>query len=207
MLNMEHNILFPENSLPGEVVQGSVIKTIPQNTEILREGQYVKVIPVVYKGLIKVYKNYEDRELLLYYIKQGESCIMSLSSVINDDPSRVYAITEEETNVLLLPVDKILSWLKKYPELNLLFYKQYSVRYDDLLNTISKVLFEKMDKRLLGYLKEKVGLLNQNPVKISHREIANDLGTVREVISRIMKKLESEGKVIQLSHSIKVMDV
>lgn len=202
-----HKILFLEKEMPAEVLENSGIKEIPKGTEILREGQYVKVIPVVIEGLIKVFNIYEERELLLYYIQTGESCIMSFSSVINDEPSRVYAVTDEDTRMLLMPVDKVLSWVRKYPELDRLFYKQYSVRYADLLNTISQVLFEKMDTRLLNYLKEKVELLKQNPLKISHREIANDLGTVREVISRVIKKLETDGKVKQLPHSIKITGV
>ena len=202
-----HKILFLEKEMPAEVLENSGIKEIPKGTEILREGQYVKVIPVVIEGLIKVFNIYEERDLLLYYIQPGESCIMSFSSVINDEPSRVYAVTEEDTRMLLMPVDKVLSWVRKYPELDRLFYKQYSVRYADLLNTISQVLFEKMDTRLLNYLKEKVELLKQNPLKISHREIANDLGTVREVISRVIKKLETDGKVKQLPHSIKITGV
>jgi len=195
--------LVPE--LLSEILQFSKIVEIADRTEILREGQYVKVIPIVMEGLIKVYTRNLEKELLLYYIKPEESCIMSFSSGLKNEPSRIFAITEGKTKVLLLPVDKVMSWSGKYAEFNALFFQQYNLRYSDLLETINHVLFHKLDKRLLDYLIEKSKLLGQNPVKISHTQIAGELGTAREVISRLVKKLEHEGMLKQLSNSIKII--
>lgn len=177
---------------------------VPQDTEVMKEGQYIKSIPIVTKGLIKVYSRHEDKELLLYYIKPNESCIMTFDASLNNSPSKVFATTEEDSTVLLMPVDKVFSWLKKFPEMNHLFFKQYNIRYGELIEMINQVLFEKMDKRLLDYLKSKVKIKKQNPLKISHRQIANDLGTAREVVTRALKKLEAEDKVSQDSGSIKI---
>ncbi len=157
-------------------------------TEILREGQFVKVIPIVLNGLIRVYTRRKERDLLLYYIRPNESCIMSFAASLKNEPSKVFALTEEDTTALLLPVDKVSSWIKQYPNLNDLFYQQYNLRYSELLDTIHHVLFEKMDTRLYDYLKEKVNLTNKNPLKISHRQIASELGTARKIISRVIKK-------------------
>jgi CRP/FNR family transcriptional regulator, anaerobic regulatory protein len=186
------------------IEKASSIQEIPAHTEILRQGQYVKVIPIVLEGLVRVFTRRDDKELLLYYIEPTESCIMSFSVGLKNEPSVVYAETEEDTTAILIPVDKVIAWTKQYPEINILFFHLYNLRYSDLLETIKHVLFDKMDKRLFDYLVEKVRVTKQNPVKISHRQIAGDLGTAREVVTRIMKKLEADGKVVQHTNSIEV---
>ena len=182
----------------------SQVMEIPKGTEILREGQYVKVIPIVLEGLVKVFSNFNEKDLLLYYIQPKESCVMSFASSLKNDPSKVYAITEEDSKILLMPVDKVIKWIDQFPSINQLFYQQYNLRYSELLETINHVLFNKMDKRLYNFLLEKKKVTQQNPVKISHRQIANELGTAREVVSRVMKKLENEGKIKQHSQSIEI---
>ncbi|MDC8005528.1 Crp/Fnr family transcriptional regulator [Aureisphaera galaxeae] len=191
--------------LVSEIEAKALVKEIPKNTEILREGQYVKVIPIVIEGLVKVFTRHEDRELLLYYIRPNESCIMSFAASLKNDPSKVFAITEEDTSALLLPVDKVSDWIKQFPDINTLFFQQYNLRYSELLETIHHVLFDRMDKRLLSYLQEKVSLTHQNPLRLSHKQIAQELGTAREVISRTMKKLEREQLVKQHSNSIELL--
>ena len=202
-INKALSYLNPE--LVSEITKAAITKEIPIDTEILKEGQFVKVIPIVLNGLIKVFTRHKDRDLLLYYIRPNESCIMSFAASLKNEPSKVFALTEEDTTALLLPVDKVSTWIKQYPNLNDLFYQQYNLRYSELLDTIHHVLFEKMDTRLYDYLKEKVNLTNKNPIKISHRQIASELGTAREVISRVMKKLELEEKVKQHSNAIEIL--
>lgn len=191
--------LFPQfpAALLAEINQNSILKTLPEETEILREGQYIKVIPIVISGLIKVFTRYEDKELLLYYIKPNESCIMSFSASLKNQPSKIYAITEENTTALLLPVEKLIEWTRHFPDINVVFFQQFNLRYSELLDTINHLLFDQLDKRLSDYLIKKAELTGSNPMKISHRQIASELGTAREVISRVMKKLENEGKVKQ----------
>ncbi len=196
---------FLNHDLISEILEASEIKDITSDSEILREGQYVKVIPIVIEGLIKVFSNFDDKELLLYYIKPGESCIMSFAASLNNERSKVFAVAEKNTKVLLLPIEKVPFWINKFPSLNSLFYQQYNLRYSELLDTISHVLFDKMDKRLYDYLQKKTLLVKRNLIKISHRQIASELGTAREVVSRIMKKLENEGKVKQYSNSIEIL--
>ena len=191
--------------LQREIEAHGMVKEIPRGTEILREGQYVKVIPLLMEGLIKVFSRRDDKELLLYYIKPEESCIMSFAAGIKNEPSMIYAVTEEDTTVLLLPADKVRQWIRHYPDINSLFFQQYNLRYTDLLSTIHQLLFDRMDKRVLDYLINKVRLTGRNPVKISHREIAADLGTVREVVTRLLKKLEAEGAIHQEANTIEVL--
>jgi CRP/FNR family transcriptional regulator len=199
--------LFPHLSddLIDEIVSVSIFKEIPSGSMILRAGQYVKVIPIVTEGLIKVFSRHEDKDLLLYYIQPNESCIMSFSASPKNEPSRVYAITEEDTSAILLPVEKIDQWIRQFPDFNSIFFQLYNLRYSELLETISDLLFNKMDQRLYDYLKKKHQLTGKNPLKMSHRQIANDMGTAREVISRVMKRLEGEGKVRQHTSSIEII--
>lgn len=188
-----------------DITQHSSIEDIPGNTEILREGQYIKVIPVVLDGLVKVFTRHEDKELLLYYIQPRQSCIMSFSSSMHNEPSKIFAITEENSKVLLLPVSKISGWSQQYTDMNQLFFQQYNLRYVELLHTIQHLLFDKMDKRVYDYLLEKSRMTQRNPLKLTHRKIADELGTAREVISRIMKKLEHEKKITQDNGVIKIL--
>ena len=191
--------------LLSEIKDRAIEKTVPENTVILKEGQYIKVIPLVLEGLLKVYTQYQEKELLLYYIQPNESCVMSFSSGLKNESSKIFAMTEEETHMLLLPVDDVMRWTKNFPDFNSLFFSQFNLRYSDLLETINQLLFDKMDKRLLDYLQQKVKMTQKNPLKISHRQIAAELGTAREVISRVMKKLETDGRVRQIGNSVEVI--
>lgn len=199
--------IFPNLSqqLANEIMSKSSVVDVPENIEVMREGQYVKAVPIVTEGLVRVYTRNEDKELLLYYIQRGESCIMSFDACLKNVPSKVYASTEKNSSVLLMPTEYVFRWMKEYPEFNSLFFLQYNLRYTELLNMINQLLFEKMDVRILDYLKAKLKINGKNPIKISHRQIANDLGTAREVVSRVVKKLEHEGKVKQLATEIKII--
>jgi CRP/FNR family transcriptional regulator len=170
--------------------------------QLLREGQYVKVVPIVLEGLVKVYTQTDQKELLLYFIQPKESCIMSLSAVMHNDPSKIFALTEEKSTLLLIPAGKITQWLKEFPRLNDLFYQQYDQRYAELIETIQQLLFNRLDQRIYEYLDELARLKGTRTLNIRHRQIAQDLGTAREVITRTLKKLEKEGKVSQVDGGI-----
>ena len=201
---IEKALSFLDHDLTDEILQNSVIKDIPAGTEILRQGQYVTMIPIVVDGLIKVYSTYGDKELLLYYVQDGESCIMSFSAGMRNEQSKVNVVAEKDTQLILMPVLRVAGWIKSYPEMNTLFYQQYNLRYTDLIDTINHVLFNKMDTRVLDYLKKKSRLSNQNVLKITHGQIAIELGTAREVVSRVIKKLEAEGHIKQHSNTIEI---
>ena len=187
-----------------QILESASIIEFPENTELIREGVYVKVVPIVLEGMVKVYAGEDNKEILLYYIQPGETCVMSFSAALKNDRSKVFAITKEVTTALLLPVEKLPKWLLKYPKLNQLFYQQYDQRYSEMIESIHHLLFDRLDKRLLDYLKEKVSISRTNPIKISHKEIAVDLGTAREVVSRLIKKLENHKKVKQHIDSIEL---
>jgi CRP/FNR family transcriptional regulator len=195
---------FPDELL-DEITSHSQVMEIAAGVEIVREGQYVKVIPIVLEGLVKVFTRNEEKELLLYYIGSTQSCIMSFSAGLSQSPSRIFAITEEPSILLLLPTDKLYKWVKKFPAVNDLFYQQYNLRYIEMLDTINSLLFDKMDNRLYNYLLEKSKLKGEKILPIRHRQIAAELGTAREVITRVLKRLEQEGKVRQLPDGLEIL--
>lgn len=187
------------------IAEEAQFATFQAGTELLREGQYVKVIPLVLSGGLKVMADFEERELLLYYIRPSESCALSFSAALHDSPSQIKAITSEDSEVLLLPSSVVRQLTKDFDEFNQLFFDQYQMRYADLLGTIQSLLFGRMDERLLDYLKVKAQHAQGAALKIPHREIARELGTAREVISRVLKKLENEGTVEQGKEGIKIL--
>lgn len=193
------------NELLEAIAKDAMIKEVPAGAEILKEGQYIKVIPIVLEGLVKVFTRAEEKELLLYYIGPAQSCIMSFSSGLSNVPSRIFAFTEDASFLLLLPTEKLNRWVKEYPQLNELFFHQYNLRYTEMLDTINSLLFDKMDQRLYNYLLEKSKLKGEKILPLRHKQIAGELGTAREVISRVMKRLEQEGKVKQLSDGIEII--
>jgi CRP/FNR family transcriptional regulator len=206
-MDFDKNLLsFLNPDLVEKILTASTINTIPKGTEILREQQYVKVLPIVIDGLVKVYSKFDDKELLLYYIEPAQSCVMTFYASLKNSPSKVFASTEKESKILLIPVRYLPKWLREYPDFNELFYNQFNLRYSELLDTISHLLLDKMDKRLYDHLKRKTELTNSNTIKISHGILASELGTAREVVSRVMKKLETEGKVKQHSGEITILN-
>jgi CRP/FNR family transcriptional regulator len=193
------------NELLAEIAKHSQLKEIPEGVEILKEGQYVRAIPIVLEGLVKTFTRADEKELLLYYIGPAQSCIMSFSAGLSNSPSRIFAFTEEPSLLLLLPSDTMSKWIKLYPQINELFFEQYNLRYVEMLDTINSLLFDKLDQRLYNYLLEKSRLKGEKILALRHKQIAGELGTAREVITRVMKRLEQEGKVRQLPDGIEII--
>lgn len=173
------------------------IKTFEEGAIILNENAYIRAIPIVIKGSIGVMRTDDDgREILLYYIKAGESCIMSFLGGIHNDTSKIKAIAEEETEILFIPIDKVNLLIKEYPQWLDYIFKLYHKRFEELLEVVNDIAFKKMDERLLGFLKKKSDLNGNKTINITHEHIANELGTARVVISRLLKQLEEEGYVL-----------
>ncbi|RED50614.1 Crp/Fnr family transcriptional regulator [Seonamhaeicola aphaedonensis] len=196
---------FLKADLIDKILKESTIKEFKKGTEILREAQYVKVLPIVIEGLLKVYSRFDEKELLLYYIEPSQSCVMTFYAALKNTPSKVFATTEEDSKIILIPVHLLPNWLREYPKFNELFYNQFNLRYSELLDTIGHLLLDKMDKRLYDHLKKKLQLIQGDSIKMSHSQIANELGTAREVITRVLKKLETDEKVIQKAGEIKII--
>lgn len=173
------------------------VKTFAENEVILNENAYIKAIPIVTSGSIRVLRMDEDgREILLYYIKSGESCIMSFLGGIHHDTSKVKAVAEEETEILFIPIDKVSSLIKEYPEWLDYIFRLYHKRFEELLEVVNAIAFKKLDERLLNFIKRKCELNNATTIQLTHEQIANEMGTARVVISRLLKQMEEEKLII-----------
>jgi CRP/FNR family transcriptional regulator len=187
------------------IANEAVEMDVPADTTLLKTGNYVQSVPLVIKGLIRVSRNEEDKELLLYYIHPGEMCIMSFSACCNNSASLIEAITLEETKLLLIPSGKLREWINSYPSFNFYIYEMFNKRYLDLIDTIDQLIFNRLDERLFNYLKEKAELSGNRHITITHQQIATDMGSAREVVSRLLKKLELEKKISTSRNQVTVL--
>lgn len=190
---------FTETTLRDEILKiGSVIKANPGDL-LIREGQYLNFFPLVISGLIRVYRNHDDdREILLYYVQPGQTCMMSLSSAYFDYYSAANGVAVEPSELLILPADVIADWQLKYPSWNRFILSTYKLRYDELLKAFGSVAFQPINQRVKDYLRNYVKEQKSNDVPLSHQTLANELGTTRVVISRILKDLERQ-KTVKLN--------
>lgn len=196
----ESPILFKEFANSPELIeqlyQYGTIKEYKQGEIILDEKASVQSIPIVMKGMMKVIRTEEDgREILLYYIQAGESCIMSFLGGMHNEKSIVRAEIEETAEILFLPVDKVSLFIQQHPEWLDYIFRLYHKRFEELLDIINAIAFKKVDERLLNLLLKKSELLQSKTIIITHEQLANELGTARVVVSRLLKQLEDMGKV------------
>lgn len=189
----------------AEFNEFAVKKTIAAHKHIIGEGDKIYWIPILLKGSVKVYSLDDGRELLYYYMKPYETCTMTFSSMFTHSRSRVYACSEESSEVLLLPTEKVFQWTVQYPLFNHFFMKEYDKRYTVLMEMVSQAVLYKLDKRILDLLAKKIDENNGEAIKITHKEIANTLGTAREVVSRILKKYENDGVIVQSNKLIMIV--
>jgi CRP/FNR family transcriptional regulator, anaerobic regulatory protein len=187
---------FINQELLKKLMGEGTIRTFPAETVIIEENDYIRNVPLVMSGSIKVFKLDEDgREILLYYIKPGESCVMSFLGAACNGTSRIRAIVEEQAEVLMLPVHNAIALIKDNPAWLEFIFQLYNKRFDELLTVINAVVFQNMDERLWEYLKTKVKMLRTPELSITHQQMADEMGTAREVVSRLLKKLEKEKKI------------
>lgn len=196
---------FKDEGLKQEISKEAKLVEVEAGTPILKEGSYVKTIPILLSGLVKVVKQETGgKELLLYYIYPLESCIISINCCINDLKSRVKAIAEEDSKAILVPSRFIGEWQRKYPSFNRFVLGLYQKRFDDVLDAYNALAFQSIDDRLISYLKARSKALGSSMIKATHQDLADELGVARETISRMLKKLELEGKVSLLRGCVEV---
>ncbi|MDR6920482.1 MULTISPECIES: Crp/Fnr family transcriptional regulator [Chryseobacterium] len=197
---MQESVLSSEFSSSPELVeklyQNGITKHYHEGDIILDENASIRSIPIVMKGMMKVIRTEEDgREILLYYIKSGESCIMSFLGGMHNEKSVVKAEVEEDSEILFLPVDKVSLFIKEHPEWLDYIFRLYHKRFEELLDIINAIAFKKVDERLLDLLNKKAELTQSQTITTTHEQLANELGTARVVVSRLLKQLEDAGRV------------
>lgn len=195
-----------EAELLEEMNQVATFKEIKAGEKLIDFGAYVRSMPLITSGAIKVLREDENGdELLLYFIEAGETCAMTMSCCLGNTKSEVRAIAELDSKLIMLPVQKMEEWMGKYKSWRSFVLNSYQERMTEMLNTIDKIAFLKMDERLLDYLEEKVKVSKDNYINSTHQEIAYELNTSRVVISRLLKRLENDGRIELQRNRIKVL--
>ena len=195
-----------EPNLIDELEQVATVRFYRSGAVIVDLGQAVKMMPLLLSGAIKIMRQDEEQgELLLYYLEQGETCTMSLACCVGEKVSEIRAIAEVDSFVAMVPNLYMQSWLGKYPSWRNFIMQSYAQRMDEMLGAIDGLAFSNMEKRIMDYLKEKSLLLDDRILTVTHQQIASDLNSSRVVVSRILKKLENEDKIVLLRNEIRVL--
>lgn len=195
-----------EPELQEAIKTHSELQTIPKNSYIIEQGKYIKWLAIVLKGKVRVWQENEDRQILVYYVHPIDTCVLSLSAAFQNSTSIVHAKAEEETILLKIPVRLLSDWNFSYKSWNNFTTATFIDSYDHLLNAYKNLAFHKVDQRILDYLKTSSEENASKDIAISHSQLAKEIGTTREVVSKVLKQLEASGKVkldfkkIQLLH-------
>ncbi len=193
--------------LIAKLYQHGISKQYQAGEILIDENSYIRSIPIVIKGSLKVIRTEEGgREILLYYIQAGESCIMSFLGGLHNETSKVKAEIEEDAEILFLPMDKVSLFIKEYPEWLDYIFRLYHKRFEELLDIVNAIAFKKVDERLLKLLRIKSDLNQTKIILTTHEQLANELGTARVVVSRLLKQLEENGLVILGRNKIELLD-
>jgi CRP/FNR family transcriptional regulator len=195
-----------EDALINEILAVGTFKEVPAGFKLIEIGSYIKGIPLLISGVIKIFREDQDGdELLLYYLEQGETCSMTLSCCMGHTKSEIRALAETDTKLIMVPIQKMELWTSKYQSWRNFVFNSYHNRMNEMLQTLDSIAFNNMDERLLLYLREKVRVNNNKIIRNTHQEIAYDLHSSRVVISRLLKKLENLDRIILHRNYIKVL--
>lgn len=184
-----------DRDLLKKIAEAGQLMSLKHGTVILDYGQYIKLVPIVLNGVVKVTQEGENGDILLYYLTGGNTCPTAFTCCMADKTSEIRAIAEEDTDILAIPVKYIDEWSRDHVEWKNFIMNSYSIRFKELLSTIDAIAFSQLDVRLTKYLAKKVEVSNKNEFKITHKQIAMDLNTTREAISRLLKKMEQLGNL------------
>ena len=181
-------------------------REVKEGEVLLDIGETVRTIPFLIKGSLKVSRmDEEGREILLYYVNDHESCAMTFTCCMQQFPSEIKAVAETDAELLSIPIAVMDSWLVKYPTWKSFVMRTIRSRFNELLHTIDQLAFHKLDERLIAYLKEKSKATGSTLINLSHEQIAGEMASSREVISRLLKKLENDKKVLLYRNQIKLL--
>lgn len=175
---------------------------------IIEIDDYIKSMPLLLSGAIKILREDENGEdLILYYLEKGDTCAMTLSCCMGETKSKIRAIAETDVELMMLPKQKMTEWLSVYKSWQSFILQSYHNRVNELLEAVDTIAFLKMDERLFKYLKDRAMVIHNDEIETTHKEISEDLHTSRVVVSRILKKLENEAKIKLFRNSIKILEL
>lgn len=186
-----------EKELIQEIGDTGVLKSAKEGEIIMDINDYIKAMPLLLDGAIKILReDNEGNELLLYFLERGDTCALTLSCCLGQTKSEVRAIAERDTTFIMIPITKIEDWTTKYSSWRNFIFDSYHSRLTEMLETIDTLAFMNMDERLLRYLQDKAKINQSEKLQVTHQEVAYDLNTSRVVVSRLLKKLEMQGKIL-----------
>ncbi|WP_363289289.1 Crp/Fnr family transcriptional regulator [Lutibacter sp.] len=185
-----------EKELIDEIVNIGIYRSIESGGTLIDIGDNMSHIPLILNGAIKIIR--EDKngdEIALYFLEKGDTCAISFVNCLNRSKSMFRGVAEKETEGIFIPVKKVDEWLKKYESWRHFIIDSYHMRLIEMVESIDSLAFMKLDNRLLKYLTDKVKIMQDHTLFITHQEIADDINTSRVVVSRLLKQLENEGKL------------
>jgi CRP/FNR family transcriptional regulator len=185
-----------EEELLEEINQVGVFKEVPAGYKLMEIGDYIKSMPLMLHGAVKILREDENGdELLLYFIERGDTCAMTFSCCMGQNKSQIRAVAETNTKLIMIPIQKMEEWMGKYKNWQSFILQSYHSRMTELLEAIDTIAFLKMDERILKHLQDKAKVIGNDEIHCTHQEIAHDLHTSRVVVSRLLKSLENQGKI------------
>ena len=197
-----------EEKLIEEIAQVATLKNFDEGDVLIDFGDYIKKMPLLIHGAIKILReDFDEGELLLYFIEKGDTCAMTMACCLGDTKSEIRAIAETNGQLVMIPVSKMEEWLGKYKSWRNYVFNSYNNRLKEMLTAIDNLAFMNMDERLLNYLSEKSIVNKTKDIKSTHQEIAFDLHTSRVVVSRLLKALENEGRIRLHRASIELLNI
>ncbi len=197
--------LFKDASLVIDIEKYSKHEQLEKDDILMETGDAIQFIPIVQSGVLRIVRqNPDGKEVFLYHLYPGQTCAMALNCCQSGKKSMVKAIAEDKTEILLIPVQQIEDWFK-YPEWRAFINTTYGNRFSELLNVIDMIAFNNLDKQLLHYLQQRAKAVNTKALYITHQEIADELHTHREVVSRLLRTMEEKKMVILGRNTIELL--
>ncbi len=196
-----------EPELKGLLAENCLIRTFSAGDQLMQTGQYFKSTMLIVNGLIKIYRESDDgAEFFIYHLQPGNACALSMICATRQEKSQVMAKAVEDTTVLLIPISMMDQLMRSYRSWYFFVVESYRTRFEELLEVVDSIAFKNMDERLEFYLKNQQKQLKTNELNITHQEIADDLNSSREVISRLLKKMEQQGRIQLGRHTIALLE-
>jgi len=188
-------ISFKDSRLISEIEKYGRRKSVEKDTILMGPGDDVSFLPVVRKGALRIVRqNDEGKEIFLYHLFPGQTCAMTINCCLNHKKSSIKAISEKDTDLLLIPGNMVDDWFK-YPEWRSFVNNTFSNQFLELIDVIDLIAFSNMDKQVLHYLQQRAKVINADTIFITHQEIADEFHTHRETISRILRTMEQKNMV------------
>ncbi|MBC8882819.1 Crp/Fnr family transcriptional regulator [Flavobacterium piscinae] len=199
--------LFLKKKLIEEIAAVSLLRDFNEGDILIDFGDYIKKMPLLIEGAIKILReDFDEGELLLYFIEKGDTCAMTMACCMGETKSEIRAVAETKGMVIMIPVYKMEEWLGKYKSWRNYVFNSYNNRLKEMLNAIDNLAFMNMDERLMNYLNDKSNINHSKEIHTTHQEIAYDLHTSRVVVSRLLKALENDGRIKLHRASIELLN-